>query len=108
MEEETVNTTDSRGATTDSHLMKTIGIRVKKVLTIGSPPLEMEDITEIVSTTDSLAVTLIETVATISPPPLAMGEEVHKMMRGIALITGEEASSRVKETGLGTEQIMEL
>ena len=106
MEEETVNTTDSRGAITDSHLMKTIGIRVKKVLTTGSPPLEMEDITEIVSTTDSLAVTLIETVATVSPPPLAMSEEAHKMKRGTVLITAEEAT-RVKETALGTELIME-
>ena len=107
MEEETVNTTDSLGATIDSHLMKTIGIRVKKVLTTGNPPLEMEDITEIVSTTDSLAVTSIETVGIISPPPLAMGEEVHKMMSGAASMTAEEAS-RGKETGLGTEQIMEL
>ena len=108
MEEETVNTVGSLGATTDSHLMKTIGIRVKKVLTTGSPPLEMEDITEIVSTTDSLAVTSIETVATISPPPLALGEEVPKTMRGTASIMGEEASSRGKETVLGTEQTMEL
>ena len=103
-----MNTTDSRGGITDSHLMKTIGIRVKRVLTTGSPPLEMEDITEIVSTTDSLAVTSIETVATISPPPLALGEEARKMMSGIASIMGEEASSRGKEIGLGTEQITEL
>ena len=102
MEEETVNTTDSRGATIDSHLMKTIGIRVKKVLTTGNPPLEMEDITEIVSTTDSLAVTSIETVTIMSPPPLAMDEEVHKMTSGTASIMGEEAS-RAREIGLGTE-----
>ena len=108
MEEETLTTTDSLGGITDSYLMKTIGIMVKRVLTTGSPPLEMEDITEIVSTTDSLVVTLIETVATISPPPLAMDEEVHKMTSGTASIMGEEASIRVKETGLGTEQIMEL
>ena len=98
MQEETVTTTDS-------HLMIMIGIRGKKVLTIGNP-LEIVDITEIVSTTDSPAVTLIETVATVSPPPLAMSEEAHKMMRGTVLITAEEAT-RVKETALGTELIME-
>ena len=100
MEEETVTTTDSLGASTDSHLMNMIGIMGKKVLTTGSP-LEMADITEIVSTIDSPAVTLIETVATVSPP-LAMSEEAHKMMRGTVLITAEEAT-RVKETALGTE-----
>lgn len=105
MEEETVTTTDSLGASTDSHLMNMIGIMGKKVLTTGSP-LEMADITEIVSTIDSPAVTLIETVATVSPPPLAMSEEAHKMKRGTVLITAEEAT-RVKETALGTELIME-
>ena len=105
MAEETVTTTDNPGATTDSHLRNMIGIRGKKVLTTGNP-LEKVDITEIVSTTDSPAVTLIETVAIISPPPLVMSEEAHKMTSGTALITAEEAT-RGKETALGTEPIME-